>query len=504
MKKQTIISRLVLVLGILILLNFIANRLLLRLDFTADKRYTLSNATKDILSKLPSPVTVKAYFSDNLPPNIAQTKKDFQDELTEFSNYSSGKLVYEFINPAQDEPTEMKVQQSGITPILIDIREKDQIKQQKAYLGALIQMGEKSEVIPVIQPGAAMEYALSTAIKKISVDEKPKIALIQGQGEPTKAALPQAMQSLSILYDVEEFDLNDTLPIPQTYKTAVIVAPKDTFNLNQLKQLDDYVASGGNLYIAFDAVNGDLQNAYANDKETGLEEWLKSKGVIIENNFVRDVNCGTVTVQQRQAFFTFNSQVKFPYFPIISNFTKHPITSGLEAIILPFVSSISYSKIDTSVTLIPLALTSPKSGVEKPPFMFDISKKWAEDDFTLGSLPVAIAMDGKISGNKKTKMVIVTNGSFAVNGEGQGAQQLNPDNVYLMVNAIDWLSDDTGLIELRTKGITSRPLDQIEENTKTMLKYGNVFLPILLIIAYGFIRFQINQRKRLKWMADEY
>ena len=115
-------------------------------------------------------------------------------------------------------------------------------------------------------------------------------------------------------------------------------------------------------------------------------------------------------------------------------------------------------------------------------------------------------MSGKLYGNMPSKMVVVSDGDFAINGGGEGkqAQSLQPDNVNLMVNSIDWLSDDTGLIELRTKGITSRPLDQIEDSTKTMLKYLNFLLPILLIIVYGFIRMQIKRNIRIKRMEESY
>jgi ABC-type uncharacterized transport system involved in gliding motility auxiliary subunit len=94
-------------------------------------------------------------------------------------------------------------------------------------------------------------------------------------------------------------------------------------------------------------------------------------------------------------------------------------------------------------------------------------------------------------------MVVFSDGDFAVNGEGQGAQQLQPDNVSLMTNAIDWLSDDTGLIALRTKGVTSRPLKaQLEDGTKTLVKYANFLIPIIIIVLFGIIRFQYKKKIR--------
>ena len=102
-------------------------------------------------------------------------------------------------------------------------------------------------------------------------------------------------------------------------------------------------------------------------------------------------------------------------------------------------------------------------------------------------------------------MVVISDGDFLVNGDGQNARQLQPDNISLAVNSIDWLSDDTGLVELRTKGVTSRPLDpSLEDGTKTFLKYLNFLLPIILIIAFGIIRFQIRRNIRNKLMQTSY
>ncbi len=101
-------------------------------------------------------------------------------------------------------------------------------------------------------------------------------------------------------------------------------------------------------------------------------------------------------------------------------------------------------------------------------------------------------------------MVVIADGDFAINGSGQQARQQNKDNVNLMVNAIDYLSDDTGLIELRTKGITSRPLDELEDGRKAFLKWLNLLLPILLIVIIGFIRSQQQRNLRYKRMEEGY
>src|SRR5580693_6772112 len=107
MKNKTSLLKFILpVIGIIILVNVLSDSFFFRLDFSADKRYTLSKATKDILANIKSPITVKAYFSENLPPDIAKTKRDFKDLLIEYVNRSKGKIVYTFINPNEKEELE--------------------------------------------------------------------------------------------------------------------------------------------------------------------------------------------------------------------------------------------------------------------------------------------------------------------------------------------------------------------------------------------------------------
>ncbi|MBC8489943.1 MAG: Gldg family protein [Bacteroidetes bacterium] len=501
--KKSITTQVLLVIAILIVVNVLSDKFFFRLDFTADQRYTLSKATENILRSLDEPVTVTAYFTEDLPPNLAVTKRDFKDLLLEYASVSKGMVLYEFINPNEDQASEQKAFQSGIQPVLVTSREKDEATQKKVFMGAVVQMGEESEAIPFIQPGAAMEYALSTSIKKLSVTAKPIVGLLQGHGEPSPGAMSQVMTSLSILYQVEPVNLDDSLTDLSKFITIAIISPRDTIPEKDFQMLDNYLAQGGNLFIAMDRVEGDLTTIQGKSVETGLERWLSDKGLIVENNFIVDANCGNVGVQQRQGMFNFTTPVKFPYLPIIVTFEDHPVTKGLEQVLMPFASSITYTG-DTSYFYMPIAKTSDKSGTQSTPVYFDINKKWTDNDFPMSNLVVGAVLQGKLSGDAESGIVLFSDGQFPVNGEGRGAQQLSQDNVSLMVNSIDWLSDDTGLIDLRTKGVTSRPLDQIEDGKKALLKWLNFLLPIILILIYGIIRMQRKRNLRVKRMETGY
>jgi gliding-associated putative ABC transporter substrate-binding component GldG len=499
--KSNLFTTALLIIAITIVVNLLGSEYHLRWDLTEDKQYTLSRATKNILNTLDEPVTVKAYFSKNLPANITKTRQDFQDLLVEYASLSNGKIQYEFIAPNEKESDEKDAAQKGIQPVLINVREKDQVKQQKAYLGATVQLGEKSEVIPFVQPGAAMEYALSTAIKKITIDKKPEVGFLQGNGEPTLAEMAEVGEQLRILYEPREVKLTDSTNIPESIKTLAVIAPKDSIPQNQLKQLDAFLAAGGRLLVAINRVQSDLRTLYGTPVNTGLESWLQRKGIEVSDNFVVDAKCGSVSMPQQFGGFTIQANVSFPYAPVIATFADHPITSGLESVLLEFASEIKFTG-DSSAKFTPLAFSSNLSNTIQAPQVLTIDKQWTESDFTRQHITVAATLEKK--NPTPMKMVIIGDGDFPVNGSPQQQRRLQPDNVNLLANAIDWLSDDTGLIELRTKGAVSRPIEELDDTTRSILKYTNFLLPIVLAIGYGIFRSQKNRITRMKRMNENY
>ncbi len=489
-----------LVAGIVLIANVLSQQLFFRLDLTQGGQYTLSRATRNILRDLDDPVLVKAYFSKDLPAHIAKTRKDFQEMLIEYANLSRGYVDFEFVNPNEDQTIEQEALQLGIAPVMINVREKDQMTQQKAFLGAVIKLGDQQEVLPFVQPGGAMEYALTTSIKKLAVLDKPSVGMLQGHGEPGMQELSQVYQSLSILYQVEPIDLTTTAAIEPRFRAVALVNPRDSFSDFELDKLDAFLANGGRLLVAFDRVEGDLNTAMGSGLNMGLADWLARKGIIVEESFVIDMLCGQVSVQQRAGFLTFSNQISFPYLPLVQSFPEHPITEGLNQVILQFASPIRYVG-DTTLRFTPLITSSDKSGTARVPVYFDIQREWSQVDFPQRHLVMGAIVEGRFStGPAEGKLVVFSDGNFAVSGQrGQ-----NPDNVSLLVNSIDWLSDDTGLVQLRTKGVATRPIKDVEDTTRSLIKYLNFLLPILLILLYGFIRSQRSKQVRLQRMQERW
>jgi gliding-associated putative ABC transporter substrate-binding component GldG len=491
--------RIILIAAILLVVNLLAKQFFFRLDITEDKSYTLSKATKSILKNLDEPVTITGYFTKDLPQTLAKAEADFKDLLIEYSNRSKGMVNYEIIDPKNDPEREQEALSNGIPQVSVNVREKDEVAVKKAFMGALIKVGELQEAIPIIQPGNPIEYELTTAIKKLTVADKPSIGLIQGFGTPSIEELQLFYQSLSILYQVEPIELEGMDEIPARFKALVMVRPTDSIPQQHFYKLDNYLNNGGSLCIALNTVEGDFQTVQGNALATGTAEWLAQRGVDIPTGMIIDASCGSISVQQRQGFFTMNTQVEFPYFPRVNQFLDHPITKGIEQIIFQFASPISFRG-DTSSTWTPIVQSSSNSGILNLPISFDVNKKWGQGDFPMPSQTLGGVLEQTEASGVLSRIVIFSDGDFPIGSQGRGQ---TPDNVSLLTNAVDWLSDDTGLIDLRTKGVISRPIKEMEDGKRTMLKWLNFLLPILLVFAYGFFRFQRNRSKRLKRMQQQ-
>jgi gliding-associated putative ABC transporter substrate-binding component GldG len=500
MKSRKFTISILLFAAIIILINLLAEQYFFRLDLTENKQYTLSKATKNILRDLEEPITVKAYFSKDIPSQLIKTKNDFREMLVEYGKLSGQMVVYDFISPNDDEEAEMEAMQNGIQPVMINVREKDQMKQQRAYMGAVLSLGERKEIIPIVEPGLAMEYTLSTAIKKLAVVNKPAIGFLQGNGEPSLNELSQATQELGILYSVEGVTITDSTGIPSRIKSLAVIRPTDSIPPRVFDQLDQYLAGGGRLFIAINRVSGDLQQGYGSGLTTGLESWLRDKGIYVNENFIVDQSCVSATMQQQLGNAIQISSIAIPYIPRVNRFSDHPITQGLEEVILPFASTLEFMG-DSAVKFTPIMFSSDLSGTQSAPAYFNFQRRWTRADFPLQGQILGGILEGPLSGDAPGKMVVIGDGDFAVN---QNRQQVNPDNISLLVNSIDWLSDDTGLIGLRTKDVSSRPIKQMEDSTRSLIKWLNFLLPILLVLIYGFIRYQYRKNQRVMRMEANY
>ncbi len=494
--------------GIVVLINILVQPFVFRLDLSEGRQYTLTKATKDILGALSEPISVTAYFSGNLPPDIGKVKKDFQDMLIEYAARSGGQLNYSFIDPKTDAQKKEAVNY-GIQPLTINVREKDQVKQQQAFLGAVIKKGSRTELIPFIEPGSAIEYPLTSAIKRLTIVQKPSIAFLYGHDEFSVNELREVVQSLSSLYDVQVVDMNTTAIIADTIRVAVLWGPKSRVPDEHLRLLDAFLNRGGQLVVGLNRVRVDMQRAVFQTVETGLEPWLQQKGIVVDSSVVVDVQCGSVSVPQDLGFMQVSAQVKFPYLPMVSQFGEHPVTKGLSQVLMPYVSPVLFSaRADGGTTYEPLVFSSEKSGVFRMPHAMQIAEKtWKATDFPLSAVKLGGIWSKQGADGKQERMVIFGDADFATTVEE--GKSMGKDNISLLVNTIDWLADDTGLLTLRSKALAYRPIQAaylLEEahQQRQLIKWGNVLLPVALVGLLGLLMHRRNQRIKKQRMQENY
>jgi gliding-associated putative ABC transporter substrate-binding component GldG len=500
-----------LIIGIVLVLNMLSKELFFRLDLTENRQYTLSKATRDILRGLDEVVTVKAFFSDGMPPDYAKLKNDLRDLLVEYERLSGGNVSYNFADPGDETAFQQAAAEEGVPSFSMQVREKDKLELKNVHLGVSVSVGDRKEVIPQFDPNSPLEYIFTMVIKKLSVVDKPSVGLVQGHGEPSFSELGQVLNGLNVLYNVENLTLEEE--IAGRFKTIMIIGPSDSFPESHLQRLDEFLGRGGNIFAAINRAEGDLNSQMPQGIgiTTGLEGWLEAKGIAVEEALVADANFGTTLTMQTPTQHPIfgqviqQTQVPFHYVPAIKNFdADNPAVSGLDAVILQFASPIRYTGQNPAVRYQPVAFTSSQSNSFPLPHFFNFQRKWTQADFPMSSLAVAAVLEGPIAGNANSRLFVVSDGDFAVNRSGNPNARLPEGNVNLLVNAVDWLSDDTGLINLRTRAVATRPIDEIEDSKRAAYKWLNFLLPLLAVIVVGVVRMQRQRSRRMKRMQERY
>ncbi|MBL8003146.1 MAG: Gldg family protein [Flavobacteriales bacterium] len=503
--KARAMRTLLLVGAAVVLVNLVGTLFHLRLDLTGDKRYTLSPATRELLASLPEAATVTAYFTEELPPDLAVVREDLKDLLVEYAARSNGNVLFEFIDPGKADSIARQAEEEGVQWVLVNTREKDKASQIKAYMGAVVRMGERTTPIRFLQPGSALEWELSSALKQVSNTEPPAIGLIQGHGEPALSTMPQLDQAMGVLYALQPMALFDTVPVHQRFSALLWIEPKDSIPEAHFRQLEAYLARGGRLLVAASRSMSDLTTSPLVDvRRPELFRWLEKRGVHVEPGVVVDANCGQIQVMQQRGMFTVQVPMGFPYFPLVSSFGKHAVTSGIEAVLFQFVSPMVYQGDTANTSATPLLRSSIRSGVVALPQTVDLQRQWTDLDFLLGEQVLGLALEDQATGRPLSRMVVLGNGSFLLNGSGQQLQQVNPGNINLVVNAVDWLTDSTGLIELRNKGVGFRPLKETDDATRTAIKWAMLLVPVLAVLAHGLFRSRWRKRQRQQRMQPDH
>jgi gliding-associated putative ABC transporter substrate-binding component GldG len=499
--KSQALMRVVLVLGILILVNFISIRLFGRIDLTKEKVYTLSDASKKLVGGLDDRITIKAYFTEDLPAPYNNNRRAVLDILNDYRAYSNGNIQFEFINP-QGDKGQQEAQQAGIPPIEVQVVNNDKLEVKRGYLGLVMQYEDKKEVIPVVQNLSSLEYDITSAMQRLTTRIKKKIGYTQGHGEPTLDKMRQATQGVSKQYDLIPVDLTKEHTIPDDLNALLVIAPSSKFDDTSKYAIDQFLMRGGKIAFLLNKMNASLnsQYRYAQAVDLGLNDMLQQYGVRVNADLIRDAQCANITVSQMQGPFQIQSQVPFPYLPAASNFDRNnPIVKDLQAVVFYFVSSVDTTQAaEKGLKAEVMIRSSKKSGRQSGFVMLDPFQRATPNEFTESGIPMAVVVHGAfksffegkqpaaaVAQSPDTRIVVVGDGDFM-----QDQFLGNKGNLLLFENIVDYLADDAGLITIRSKDVAEPPLEVVSDGTRNMIKYGDLFLPSLLVIGYGLFRWR--------------
>jgi gliding-associated putative ABC transporter substrate-binding component GldG len=535
-RRQQAILRVLLIAGILVVVNVIALKVFFRWDLTPNKIYTLSGASKSIVSNLDDKLVIKAYFTDNLPAPYNNNRRYLQELLDDYRNASNGKISYEIISPSDESQLETDAQKYGIQPVQVQTVENDRAQALKAYMGVVFLYGGKQETIPFIGSTENLEYDITGVINRLTQAQLKKVGILQGPEMPGVDKIGKVNQYLSKFYEVTSVDASKNNPIPADIKTLIVFTPKSpqqnpqmgmqqqppsTIPENLKFAIDQYIMGGGRVIFLMSKITVTSQQQFqiAQVVPTGLEDMLESYGIKINSTIVLDKECAFVSVPVQQGPLQMYTQIPFPYYPKIVNINKDmPSFAGIGQVFLGFTSDIDISLAGTKgLKATPLLITSPKTGLNQEFAMVQASGKMLPDSmFKFKDLNVGVIYDGKLNSfytgkqipldtaqgsapppggvkgqSPDTKVIVIGNGDFALD-EFRGPDE----NLLFFANLIDYMTDDAGLSMIRMKDANPKPLNSVEDSTKTLVKYGMLVGPPLLVLLYGLMRWRKKKAAR--------
>lgn len=567
--KRNNIFQVILALVIIILINIIGSFVFTRIDLTAEKRYTLSLVTKNMLKNLDDDVFFRVYLDGDLPPGFRRLANETREMLNEFRAYSDH-IHFEFINPSASPNTKERndtyrlLSEQGLQPTDLRISSKGESSQLIIFPGTIVvyrgrevpvqllmtQLGQDPEKV-LNNSIQTLEYNLSNAIDKLINTTKPRVAILEGQGELSQPEMIYFEEALSEYYNVERININSQInsltvrlktdssgsPLVNKYKALIIAGPERPFTEKDKFLIDQFIMRGGRILWMIDPVFAKMDSLQEFGSTIGLtndinlDDMLFNYGVRLNKNLVVDLNALPIPIKTGQM----GSQPRFDFFewyffPLATPASKHPIVNGLNAIKTEFISSIDTVEAKGVEKVILLA-SSPYSRTVNAPALIDLEILREEPDprmYSSGPQHLAVLLEGEFSSaylfrlppeieqnrelgfrkkSKPNRMVVIADGDIARNqfhitqkyplplGFDQYTGQTF-GNKDLLLNIMNYLCDDSGLISIRSRELQLRQLDPTKVIAqRTLWQILNIVLPILLVAGFGLVKFYLRKQK---------
>lgn len=561
--KKKYLQRAILVIAILVGVNILAMYVHTRWDLTAEKRFTLTPSTRQLLKGLDSTVTIRVFLKGDYPASFRQLAQSTQEMLEEFREVGGNRVQFSFENPGQgmNDSDRLAFQQSlaeqGIMPFNMQVQEdaNQGYSEKLIFPGALVQYGSKTIGVNLLknQGGqdpmqtmnnseALLEFQFANAIYQLKQKHLPLVGYMLGHHELLGAEVLDALTSMQSSYLLDTITLQYVSHIPQDFAAIVFAKPIDRFTDEDKLKIDQYVMNGGKVLWFVDELNVGMDSLQkhdtyvAMDRDLNLEDILFRYGVRINQDLIQDLQCDRLPqvvghVGDKPQF----DLLPFPYFPLLSPTSAHPIVKNIDLVLSHFASSIDTVKGgDISKTV--LLTSSANSKKERAPVQLswnDLRVKPNPRQFRDHDLPVAVLLEGRftslfrnrLSADEQqliaqvtrkpfkdysdtiNKMIIVSDGDLITNAVSQkngpmqmGVNLFDPSMVYankeFLLNSLGYLTNNAGIMEARNKELTLRLLDaeKIKQN-KSMWQAICVIVPVLLILLFRVIFQFIRQRK---------
>lgn len=501
------LSLILIFLGFVVVINYISTKFFLRFDLTENKEFTISKSTKDILKNLDDIVSINVYFSKKLPPYLENLKLKVEDILKEYQVYSKRKINVNYFDPATDSKLSQSVRFLGIPQVQCNIIEKDKVQVINVYLGMVILYEDKKEVIPVIQDTANLEYDLTSKIIKVTSSETKTIGFLAGHEEhDIYKDYEEIRKLLEAQYRVCEVKLdNEKTEIDPTIDTLVIPGPKKEVSKEEIIKIDQFIMGGKKAVFLIDPIKMTEGSLNVVVNEHGFDVLLKSYGLKLNNDLVLDRCSASASFSSGFVYFT----VPYPFWvkAIKKNFaSKHPVISKLNTLVFPWTGSVKLlPSIDKNIKAVELIKTTEHSWTQEGYFNLNPQQDFMSSKTSQNTL--AIILSGKFKSAfgeekkdlikeslKETQIVLLGNSNFIANNF---IQQFESNSIFFL-NLMDWLNLGDKLIGIRSRAVVDRPLKEVSEYEKTLLKFMVMFLMPLMVIIYGVVRFYLkNKTKKL-------
>lgn len=536
---------------LIVLINILSSKFFFRLDLTEERRFQIKDQTKEMLQNLDDEVFIEVFLEGELNSDFRRFRNSIRETLEEFRIHSDNKVKFTFTDPAtaQSEKAQNEfmadLAAKGIQPTRVIDNENNQRSEKLIFPGAVVAYGSAEIGVQLLKANRAqtaverinqaiegVEYELANAIYKLSSDTPSKIGWVTGHGELDGLPVVSFQNAVSENYSFEKLELTqDKL----TECEAIIIAkPVSAFSELDKYNLDQYILKGGKVLFLLDKLEANMdsvsQQAYfAFPYDLKLDDQLFRYGIRINMDLIQDRASGKYPIVTGKSGTRPEIQlIDWPFFLMINQYGTHPITNNLDAVVLKFASSIDTVKAP-GIKKTPLLFTSQYSRTFTAPvnvslqYLFDNSKA---EDFSKQNIPAAYLLEGKftsvfknrflpdgankdsfVADGKESKIIIVSDGDIATNVVNPRTRQPQPlgfdpftnttfASQDLLMNMLSHLTDDDGLIQVRSKEIKIRPLDK-DKIAAERLKWQviTIVAPLALIVIFALIRSFIRKKQ---------